>query len=171
MRAPLATILSGEVLQPGEIVQLIIKPSRWFIILNSMLSCGFVVLIALGMQLVHWPIIVSTSSTIQIAVVLISGRVMWSALQWMGRYYILTDLRVIRLEGIFEVEINSILLRKVGGIKLYGYISERLLGKGTIEIASAELKPILWNTISRPKQVHEMLTAAVQKSQQNGHAH
>src|SRR5207249_6175706 len=28
----------------------------------------------------------------------LAGRVMWAVLQWMGRLYVLTDLRILRLE-------------------------------------------------------------------------
>lgn len=167
-RMPLAVLLAGQVLQDGEIVQIIIKPSRWFILLNSLLFCTGVVVIVSLLHVSHWQPLGSLTASIQLSILLIAARLMWSVLQWSGRYYLLTNLRVIRLSGVFDVEINSIPLRKVSSVKLYRTVSERLLNKGSLEIAGQDFPLIFWQTISRPSDHLERVTIAVKKSQQNG---
>ncbi len=168
-RVSLAAMLAGHVIQDGEIVQLVIKPSRWFIVLNSLLFSGVVVLVISGLHLTQWRPLGSVSAGAQLAALLIAARMMWSALQWMGRYYLLTDHRIIRLSGVFDVQIASIPLRKVSTVRLYHTVGERLLGKGSIEIAGVDHPMMFWQTISRPRQVEQQLRAAVSKSQSNGH--
>ena len=170
-RVSLAAMLTGNVLQDGEVVQMVLKPSRWFILLNSLLFSGMVVLVIAGLQLTEWKPLGTVSSGAQLAALLIAARMMWSALQWMGRYYLVTDHRLIRLSGVFDVQIASIPLRKVSSVRLYRTVSERLLGKGSIEITSADHPMMLWQTISRPRQIEQQLRAAVSKSQSNGHCH
>lgn len=167
-RVSLAALLTGHVIQDGEIVQMIVKPSRWFIILNSLLFSGVVVVVFALLHVTSWHP-VEPRSAIQLMILLIAARMMWSALQWMGRYYILTDHRLIRLSGVFDVQITAIPLRKVSSVRLYRTVSERLLNKGSLEILSPDHPMMLWQTVSRPKKIHERVYAAVNKSQSNGH--
>jgi hypothetical protein len=167
-RVSLAALLTGNVIQDGEVVQMIVKPSRWFIFLNSLLFSGAVIALFALLHVTHWHP-VDPRSAIQLTILLVAARMMWSALQWMGRYYILTDHRLIRLSGVFDVQITSIPLRKVSGIRLYRTVSERFLFKGSLEILGSEHPMMLWQTVSRPKRVYERVYAAVNKSQTNGH--
>lgn len=167
-RMPLAVLLAGQVLQDGEIVQIIIKPSRWFIVINSLLFCTGVIVIVSLLHLSRWQPLGTLSASVQLGILLCAARLMWSVLQWSGRYYLLTNLRIIRLSGVFDVEIHSIPLRKVSSVKLYRTISERLLNKGSLEIAGQDFPMIFWQTISRPADHLERVTIAVKKSQQNG---
>ena len=168
---PLATLLAGNVIPQGEIIQLLLKPSRWFILLNSTL---FALVTTLALAVLHVfamrPMFVSIASTVQLGLFLIAARVMWATVQWMGRYYILTDLRVFRVNGVFSIDIQSCPLRKVQGVNFYTYIGERLLGKGCVEIAGPEGK-MVWQTVGRPRAVHRMVAAAVARAQSNGCGH
>jgi hypothetical protein len=169
IRAPLATLVTGQVVQDGEIIHFIIKPSRWYMVLSSLLFIATVTLIVGGMQLLHWPMLLSTAGSLQLLIFLAGARLMWAALQWMGRYYILTDLRVIRLSGVFEVEILSCPLRKVKNVRRFASIAERIFGKGSLEVtADSDCKLMYWSTISRPDKIYEQVAVAVQRAQQNG---
>jgi hypothetical protein len=167
VRVSLAALLAGHVIQDGEIVQMILKPSRWFIILNSLFFNGMVIAFFALLHVVGWHLF-EPRSTLQLIVLLIAARMMWSALQWMGRYYILTNHRLIRLSGVFDVQIMSIPLRKVSGIRLYQTVSERLLNKGSLEVTAPGYSSMLWQTFSRPKHIYECVRAAVLRSQSNG---
>lgn len=166
-RVSLAALLSGHVIQDGEIVQMVLKPSRWFIVLNSLFFGGLVVAVFAFLHVTDWHMS-EPRSTLQLIVLLIAARMMWSALQWMGRYYILTNHRLIRLSGVFDVQIMSIPLRKVSSVRLYRTVSERLLNKGSLEIMAQGHPVMLWQTFSRPKHVYECVRAAVVRSQSNG---
>ena len=165
---PLATLLAGNVIPQGELIQLLLKPSRWFILLNS---TWFALVTTLALAVLHVfamrPMFISIASTVQLGLFLVAGRVMWATVQWMGRYYILTDLRVLRVSGIFAIDIQACALRKVQGVNFYSYIGERLLGAGCIETGGPEGK-MVWQTVARPRAVHRMVAAAVARAQSNG---
>jgi len=165
---PLANLFAGEVIQHGEVVQLLLKPSRWFVVLNALPFIGVTTLCVASMHLLDLRPFNNVVFNIQLYVLLVVGRLMWSVVQWMGRYYILTDLRVMRLSGVFDAEVQSCPLRKISEIKLYHYFSERVLGKGTIEFVPLEGSPLGWQSISRPARIHERVTAAVRRAQNGG---
>lgn len=169
VRTSLGTLLAGHVIPDGETIHLLLKPSRWFILFNSLALIAVVTIILIGAQLLHpgglWP----SWTALQIWIFCAAGQIAWSTLQWMGRYYILTDLRAMRLTGVFQVEIVETPLRKVQGVNLYRDFRERLFGLGSIEIQSADGKPINWQTIRRVEKVHQLVMQLVSRARQNGH--
>ena len=100
----------------------------------------------------------------------VTGRVMWAALQWMGRLYILTDLRIIRLSGVFSVDLFDCPLRKVARTRLTTTMRERLFGLGSIEISpsDSDCPAGQWQTISSPREVHEQIVATINRAKQSG---
>ncbi len=168
VRMPLVDLLAGHVMQHGEMVQMLLKPSRWFIVLDSLGFIGLSVVATLGLRMINVRPFDTTVATIQFLILLSAGRLMWSVLQWMGRYYILTDLRVIRVAGVFTVDVQSYPLRRVEAVKLYRPTGERLLNKGTLDIIGSEGAPIGWQTISRPKRIMERVQIAVTRARSNG---
>ncbi|MDB5173765.1 MAG: hypothetical protein JWN51_2538 [Phycisphaerales bacterium] len=160
-----ATLLTRHVLRDGELVILFLKPSRWYIALNS-LSTIAAVAIVLG-ALHNAP---HLRGYVEAGVVVIAGRVMWSVLNWMGRLYVLTDQRVLRLSGVFNIEIFDCPIRKVARTRVFRTFRERLLGLGSIEIIPAlEDRPCgIWQTVRRPDEVNEQIQQAIRRGSQ-GH--
>jgi uncharacterized membrane protein YdbT with pleckstrin-like domain len=174
-RASLATLLTRHILRDGELVLLILKPSLWSIVLTA-LPFAAVVLMATAAA-----IVVAEHHSIHflaMAVFLLGGRVVWSILQWMGRLYLLTNLRIVALSGVFNIEIFDCPLRRVAQARLQRRVRERLLGIGTIEIvpsgdrsspcASERGAPGYWHMIARPVRVHEQVAAAINRAKHNG---
>ena len=166
VRMPLATLLTGNAVNPGEIVQMVLKPSRWFILLNSIRFAAVVVIVVLGSRLlgIQW---FAPTALVQLSIFLIAGRLMWSTVQWMGRYYLLTDQRLIRVCGVFDVDIQSTMLREVQTVRLYRSTAELILGRGSLEIVGPD-GLMGWQTLTRYRQVFEAVKVAVAKSRQNG---
>ena len=167
-RSSMATLLSSHILQDGELVLLILRPSPWFILLSSLRFIAAVLILVIGVKL--WGGGVSERVYIDISAVAIVGRLMLAVLAWMGRLYVLTDLRILRLSGIFTVAVFDCPLRKIARTRLSFPIRERLLGIGSIEIIPADDcgSPTLWAMISRPVEVHETVVAAINRAKQNG---
>lgn len=97
----------------------------------------------------------------------IAGRVMWSILNWMGRLYVLTDMRILRLSGVFAIEIFDCPLRKVAITRVVYSFRERLWRLGSIEIIPKDDQgspPGLWQTIRRPMKVHEQILDAIHRA-------
>lgn len=166
IRTPLATLLAGHVIQDGEVVLMILKPSRLFVPLNSMRFAGVVLIVLIAALLWNHDVISRPSVAGEIALFVITGHLMSSMLQWMGRYYILTDMRIIRLSGILTTEFFSCPLRKVAGTRVVRGFRERVLGLGTIDIIPTEKAGASWQTVRRPIEVNEAIAAAISKARQ-----
>jgi hypothetical protein len=162
-------MLARHILRDGEIVLLALKPSLWFILLSSLRFIAAVLILALaaiaweGSRHREW-------YYIQAALFLVAGRIMWAVLAWMGRLYVLTDLRIIRLSGVFRVEIFDCALRKVAKTQVVATVKERITATGSIEITPEDesCPPGVWQTISKPHEAHELITRTIQKAKHHG---
>ena len=168
VRTSLAALLTGHILRDGEVVLLVLKPSLWFILFASMrfLAAGLIIVIAAQLGWIHNSR--ATTSIVYAATFLVAGRVMWAVLQWMARLYVLTDMRVVRLSGVFNVEIYDCALRKVGQVRLTRTFREKLWGLGSIEIVPADdsCPASSWQTVRRPVEVHAKVAATVERARQ-----
>ena len=164
----LAALLTRHILRDGELVLLILKPSLWFIVFAAMRFAAVVLIGVIAARL--WMPAPAALRVAEIGAFLIAARVMWAVLQWMGRLYVLTDLRVLRLSGVFNIDIFDCPLRKVGQARLYRSFRERLLRLGSIVIVpSDEACPAgEWRTIKRPTEVLETIEATVRRAKQGG---
>ena len=168
----LATLLSRHILRDGEVVILLLKPSPLFILLTSMRVVAVVALLVTAIFLFdindrfQW----NTVAVIEAGVFLVAGRLMWAVLQWMARLYVLTDLRVLRISGVFNVHIFDCPLRKVARTRVLQSTRDRLLGVGSIEIIPMDDDEPegVWQTIAKPRMVHEQVVATINKAKQGG---
>jgi hypothetical protein len=167
-RTSLAALLTGHILRDGEVVLLALKPSMWFIVFHSMRFAAVVLIITIGAKL--WMPSRVYLSFGYAGAFLLAGRVMWAVLQWMGRLYVLTDLRIVRLSGVFNVEIFDCALRKVGTTRLTRTFREKLWRLGSIEIVPADdsCPPSVWQTVRRPVEVHAKVQATIERAKQGG---
>jgi hypothetical protein len=164
----LGIIVRSHVLRDGELVLMILKPSLWFIVFNSIAFAIVVAFMAvLAATIDHH---MHDSFYLEGAIFLITGSLMWSILQWMGRTYILTDQRILRITGVFSVEIFECPLRKVFRVRMVSTSREKLVATGSIEIIPAEetAPSAVWQTISNPKEILERLRSAIAKAKQSG---
>lgn len=164
----LAALLTRHILRDGELVLLILKPSLWFIVLAAMRFSAVVLIGIIAARL--WREGPFAARATEIGIFLIVSRVMVAVLQWMGRLYVLTDLRVLRLSGVFNVDIFDCPLRKVGQARLYRSFRERMLRLGSIEICPVDDSSPAgdWRTIKRPAEVLEKIEATVRRAKQGG---
>jgi hypothetical protein len=171
-RASLAALLAGHILQDGEVVILILKPSLWFLVLSSLPFAAVVSILLIWFLIYSNPNLShsQTAAYIEAAVALVAGRMIWAILQWMGRFYILTDLRILRLGGVFSIELFDCPLRKIARTRVVASTLERLVSTGTIDIVPLEGSWVLgnWQTIDQPKEVHEQIVASINRAKQGG---
>jgi len=167
---PIGALMSGHILRDGELVLLILRPSRWLILLSSL---RFLAVVLIGMILAgmyHEEVRYQLRRVMELGVFLIAGRLMWAVLQWMGRYYILTDMRILRLSGVFSVAIFDCPLRRVARALLEVTFKERLCRIGSIVIIPADEQFGLgsWQMVARPREVREQIVAAINRAKQSG---
>jgi hypothetical protein len=164
----LATLLSRHILRDGELVILLLKPSLWFILLASLRFSAVVLLVVIALR-----VFVDSLPGLPVwegGLFLIAGRVMWAVLQWSSRLYVLTDLRIVSISGVFNPVIFDCALRRIARTRLIYSSRERICRLGTIEIIPLDQDQPdgLWQTIAKPKLVHEQVVAAINKAKQGG---
>jgi hypothetical protein len=166
--AGLAALLTSHVLRDGELVLLTLKPSLLFIPLQSLRFAVIAGFFALLGVLANGRIDQGDRLYIEIAVILVACRLMVASLQWMGRLYVLTDQRILRLAGVFSTDLFDCPLRKVAEARLTDNVREQLLGLGSIEIIPCDDRrlPSSWQTIARPKKIHAKVLAAITRAKQ-----
>ena len=149
-----------------------LKPSVWFILLSSLrfIAITVIVLSAIFVFDIDDRMHANKLPIIEAGVFVFAGRLMWAVLQWTARLYVLTDLRILRISGVFTVNIFDCPLRKVARTRLLLMTRERIMGLGSIEIIPLEedWPEGVWRTIARPRQVHEQVVAAINKAKQGG---
>jgi hypothetical protein len=167
----LAKLLASHILRDGEVVILILRPSLWFILLSSLRFVAAALVLIFAVRLIGIQSISAHStvrSLIELGVTAISARLMWATLQWMSRLYILTDLRLLSISGVFTVNVFDCPLRKVARTRIIRSNPERFTSTGSIEIIPQDdsLPFGLWQTIARPMAVHEQVVATINRAKQ-----
>jgi hypothetical protein len=164
----LAALFTGHILRDGEVVLLILKPSLWFIPLQSALFAGVVAIVAIAAALLGGHVASRDRLCFEAAALLIAGRLMWAALQWMGRLYVLTDQRILRLAGVFTTDVFDCPLRKVATARRTASPRESAVGVGSIHIfpSDPDRPSATWQTVARPRQVHAEIIAAIDRAKQ-----
>jgi hypothetical protein len=166
----LATLLTRHILRDGELVLLILRPSLWFVPLSGIRFIAAVLICMIAATVFAERVPGNPIVYVEVGIFLIAGRLMWGVLQWMGRLYVLTDLRIVRLAGVFAVDIFDCPLRKVARTRLIYTTRERVLGVGSIEIIPQdEEQPAgVWQTIAKPRHVHQQVLATIRRARQGG---
>jgi hypothetical protein len=171
---PLADILPPQVLQPGELIILLLKPSPWFIVLESL---GTLTALAVIGVLVHYVIFHSSGALfygvsrrqIDLLLVGFAGlRLFWQFLEWLSRIYVLTDRRVLRIQGVLRVTIFEAALKKLQHTTAYFSLRERLFGLGTIGFATAGMAftEAYWRMVAKPLEVHRIVRQTIERYKQ-----
>lgn len=164
----LTLLVSGQVLRDGELVELVIRPSIWWIIFTSWRFVGVCAILGLGGWLMPESLPMSRRGWGEWMLLVASVRLVWASLKWMSRVHILTNLRVLTLSGVFNAAIYECPLRKLARARLVSSVRERLLLLGSIEVIPCEEEfPItVWQTIARPREVYETLQAAMRRARE-----
>ncbi|HEV2295904.1 MAG TPA: PH domain-containing protein [Tepidisphaeraceae bacterium] len=166
----LAALLTRHILRDGELVILILKPSIWFVPLSSIKFIAAVLIFVIAAKVFEEHLPYNPFVYLETGIFLLAARLMWAVQQWTARLYVLTDMRVLSIAGVFSVNIFDCPLRKVAQVRLASNLRERLCGVGSIEITPQdESCPAgVWQTIARPRQVLEQVQGAVRKAKHNG---
>ncbi len=166
--SPLSLIISRHIFQAGEIVELAIRPSVWWILFSSwqaLLASAVIVLAGLTLNQ-HLP--GRPAVYVEIGLMLGLARLMWATVKWMSRIHVLTNMRVMTISGVFNVTFTECPLRRLARVRGITPLREKLLMLGTLElIPMDEQFPInLWQTIRHPVAVQRKIRAAMERANQ-----
>lgn len=162
-----AGMLPAELLQPGEIIILLLKPSPWFILLAPLrvLTAIVILTIAADSANTYLNLHVGSQNIYLAALLLLLARVFWQFLEWLSRVYVLTDRRVIAVAGVLRVGVFETPLEKVQHTNLHFSLRERLFALGTIGFATAgtAFSEAYWLMLSSPLEVHQKVVQTLQR--------
>lgn len=155
-------------LQDGEIVILLLRPSMLFVPLSSpgslaAIGIGALVLALLAVK-VSW-IPWSEGQAYAAGVAAVAARLLWLVLDWTGRIYVLTDRRIIRRVGVLQVNVFEAPLRNIQHTSVFRLLRERLCGLGTIGFATAgsDTFDAFWTMLRNPFAVHKTIVDAIER--------
>jgi uncharacterized membrane protein YdbT with pleckstrin-like domain len=155
-------------LDGGEVVHFAIKPSLWFVPLVSVrwLLAG-VLLVAYADS--RWIPTGSEWYVTQLGVWLAVARLAWATLEWVSRLYVLTNRRMMRVRGVFNVELFECALDRIQDVHLTASLGERLTRVATITVETAgTIGRGSWKMVAHPIEVHGKLREAVYRARSRG---
>ena len=160
-------LLPAQLIDPGEIIVLLLKPSPWFIVLGPLRSLSVLLVFTIAMiALDHTEVIgISNRDLAAFGLLLIGLRIIWQFLEWLSRVYVLTDRRVIRVKGVIRVQVFETRLDQIEHTELLLSLRERLFGLGTITFATAgtAITELWWTMIARPLEAHQHVVEAINR--------
>ena len=166
--APPVAIVPDKLLDAGEVVILAIKPSFWFVLLNSfpaVAAAGGValfcyVLAKLGVAWMSPKVVLTLCGTVALA------KVMASCVQWAGRLYVLTNVRIIRLRGVLRADVFQCPLRQIAETGLTASLPEKVLAVGSLwfHVPDSKAQETAWLHIAQPNEVHEVVREAIRRA-------
>lgn len=162
-----AALLPAELLQPHEIIILLLKPSPWFIVLAPLKTLAILALLTLAMLVLnkYLPLGIANRDLVLLGVGLIGLRLFWQFLEWLSRVYVLTDQRMIRVEGVLRVSIFEARLREIQHTELILAVRERVFGLGSIAFATAgtAATEVYWLMLAQPLEVHQKVVQTLRR--------
>jgi len=162
-----AALLPDELLQPGEVVLLLIKPSPLYIVLSCLKSLAIMGIITLAAMYVAdfgW-VNLDQNDVLTAGVGLIAIRLVWQFLEWLSRVYVLTDRRVIRVKGVVTVQLFEAPLKQIQHTECTFTLRERLFGLGSVAFSTAgtALPEAYWLMVANPLTVHQTVVKAIDR--------
>src|SRR5689334_14473170 len=81
----LAALLTGHILQDGEVILLILKPSLWFVLLSCLRWIAAVGILLVAAKIYDDQLPGKNGLYLEAGIFVIAGRVMFAVMQWMSR--------------------------------------------------------------------------------------
>ncbi len=166
-----ADLLPAQLLGGDEIVIFAVKPSLWFVLFTS---ARWLIAMALVIGLSGWldTAGMSRALVVKAALALGGARLGFALLQWVSRLYVLTNRRIMRLRGIFNVDLFECQLTKIQNTYLTMTWYERLAGLGSISFATAGTGGVeaSWTDVNNPLEVHERVRSAIHRAGKCGNS-
>jgi uncharacterized membrane protein YdbT with pleckstrin-like domain len=164
--AQLYGVIPTGVLDPTEIVLLVVKPSAWMILQDSLRTFLIVAsLTYLAVSILPERFVSIEPQLIYAVAASIMGlKVFWLFLGWVWRVYILTDKRVLVVSGVMRPRVMEHPLSKIQGLQVHHTFLERHLGLGTLVFSvSDSAANLLWRSVADPAQTAEEVWRLIER--------
>lgn len=162
-----AQFVPPGVLQGGEIIIYACKPSSWYVLMISMpLLVAAVVVTALASISRFYCLSGCEAYVYSLAVMLCLGRLTVACWQWLAKTYILTNYRVLSINGLFRPAVTQLGLTEVKSVMLGTFVQERLVGVGTVFCVpeNKQVYSLAWASVAHPKEVADIISEAIRRA-------
>lgn len=161
-------MLPAELLQPGEIIVLLIKPSPLYILLVPLRFVAIVLLctlFALQLQNRGFDLGLNRQEIVILAMGVVGVRLFWQMLDWLSQVYVLTDQRIIRAMGVLNVQVFESPLQNIQQTDLILPLIQRIFWLGSIAFATAGTggHEAFWIMVARPLEVHKKIVETLRR--------
>lgn len=164
-----------SVLDGGEIIELSVKPSLWYVLSVAWRFVAGCIALAAAVWLIAPPSVYPAGAVvIGACCAAVALRLGLAALQWATRLYVLTNRRVLRFRGVLEVDVAEVPLVSIEKIEPRVSQTQRLLGLGTIRLTRqldarveercGAPRVLCWEDLAAPRCVYQRLVAAVRRA-------
>ncbi len=166
------SILPPQLIQPNEIIILMLKPSLWYIPLNSLKSILVSMLLAFTIAYVEYDfphlLGIRKREALFFIFLALSLKLFIQSLDWLSRYYILTDKRIICVQGITNIQIFETPLQNILHTNTLFPLKQRLLALGSISFSTAGSAGVdaYWLMINKPLEIHRIVIQTLAKYRQ-----
>jgi len=158
-------MLPSDLLADDEVVIFAIKPSLWSILFVSFKMVAIAVAVVLCVVFFGEFLRLGQvgKRIAEICGIIIIGRVGFGFLQWLSRSYVLTDRRLIRIRGVFTIDIFQCSLEHIQNTFMVMTLPQRILKLGNIELTTAGTGSVeaVWRHCRDPLGVHQKLLRAM----------
>jgi hypothetical protein len=151
----------------NELIILAIKPSMWRPLLESaawlIAGVGFAItLTVLGTPLPG----LSLTTSAQLVLLVGLGRLGFAILRWVPSWYVLTNRRIIEIQGVRHPRIAATPLLEVRNTYVNFSTIEKATGTGTLSYTNvdAEQPARHWQTIPSPIEIHAQIRRAIENA-------
>lgn len=140
-----------SLLGKSEQVLLIARP-HWLVLVGEILSESVLTLALIVLITLVWQLTNDSRMTFGYALLIFPLISLWrDVLVWANRQFVVTNRRVIQLEGVLHKDITDSSLEKVNDVKMVQSLWGRMLNYGDIEILTAsELGVNVFKRIGSP---------------------
>lgn len=167
--SPLSLLISRHIFQEGEIIELAVRPSTWWILFRSWQTLLFAAVVALAGITFDDSVLPGRGAMyVELGLMLGLVRLMWATIKWMSRIHVLTNMRVITITGVFNVVVTECPLRRLARVRATTPLRERLLLLGTLELIPMDehFAINVWQTLRHPEEVQRKIRAAISRANQ-----
>jgi hypothetical protein len=166
--AAAGAIVPEKLLDEGEVVILAIKPSVWYVLLNSFPAVAAASAIALAGYAAGsvFDIDLAPKVVLLLCAAMALAKVLVSCVQWAGRLYVLTNVRIMRVRGVLRLDVFQCPLKGIKELNLSASVPERMLSVGSLwfHVEGSQAEETAWLHIAQPHEVHEIVSDAIKRA-------
>lgn len=160
-------LVPANLLQDGEIVILVVKPSSWLALFSSLpVMTGAAVAALLAAVIGNYYAWFPEKAAASVCLAVLVARAMAGCWQWLGTTYVLTNRRIVIVRGVVTARWSGVLLTDVGETLMEQTAADRLVGTGNIHcfVSQARSPKLSWITVTRPEEVHPIVREAIRQA-------